>query len=179
MSIRLMFAAGSADDPAGCEGLAALTGALLAEGGTRAVTYEQLLAELYPMAAGIGVHVDRDVTVVHGTVHRDHLDRYYDLVRQVVLEPRWETKEFERLKDDQRNGLVSGLRAVDDEGFGMESLASLLYPGHPYGRHHVPCHLRQLFVQVCNNSFKHILTLVAHVVQCIVTNIKQHVYDQL
>ena len=98
MSIRLMFAAGSADDPAGCEGLAALTGALLAEGGTRAVTYEQLLAELYPMAAGIGVHVDRDVTVVHGTVHRDHLDRYYDLVRQVVLEPRWETSSPSRAR---------------------------------------------------------------------------------
>jgi zinc protease len=134
VSIRLLFTTGSADDPAGLEGLAALTGALLAEGGTRALTYEQLLAELYPMAAGIGVHVDRDVTVVHGTVHRDHLDRYYELFRQVVLEPRCDTKEFERLKDDQHNALVSGLRAVDDEGFGMESLGSLLHPGHPYGR---------------------------------------------
>ncbi len=134
VSIRLLFTTGSADDPAGREGLAALTGALLAEGGTRALSYEQLLAELYPMAAGIGVHVDRDVTVVHGTVHRDHLDRYYELFRQVVLEPRCDTKEFERLKDDQRNALVSGLRAIDDEEFGMESLASLLHPGHPYGR---------------------------------------------
>ena len=134
VSIRLLFETGSADDPAGREGLAALTGALLAEGGTRALTYEQLLAELYPMAAGIGVHVDRDVSVVHGTVHRDHLDRYYELIRQVVLEPRCDEKEFERLKDDQRNALVSGLRAADDEGFGMESLASLLYPGHAYGR---------------------------------------------
>jgi zinc protease len=134
VSIRLLFAAGSADDPPGLEGLAALTGSILAEGGTRDLTYEQLLAELYPMAAGIGVQVDRDVTVVHGTVHRDHLDRYYELFRQVVIEPRWDTKEFERLKDDQHNALVSGLRAVDDEGFGMESLASLLHPGHPYGR---------------------------------------------
>ena len=29
---------------------------------------------------------------------------------------------------------MSGLRAADDEGFGMESLAALLYAGHPYGR---------------------------------------------
>ena len=134
VSIRFLFETGSADDPEGYEGLAALTGAVLAEGGTRALSYEQLLAELYPMAAGIGVHVDRDVTVVEGTVHRDHLDRYYELIRQVVLQPRYDTKEFERLKDDQRNALVSGLRAVDDEAFGMESLASLLYAGHPYGR---------------------------------------------
>ncbi len=134
VSIRLLFATGSVDDPAGKEGLAAATGALLAEGGTRALTYEQLLDALYPMAAGIGVHVDRDVTVVKGTVHRDHLDRYYDLIRQVVLEPRFDEKEFERLRDDQRNALVSGLRASDDEGFGIESLAWLLYTGHPYGR---------------------------------------------
>jgi zinc protease len=134
VSIRFLFATGSVDDPAGKEGLAALTGALLAEGGTRALTYEQLLDALYPMAAGIGVHVDREVTVVKGTVHRDHLDRYYELMRQVVLEPRFDPKEFERLKDDQRNVLVSGLRASDDEGFGIESLASLLYAGHPYGR---------------------------------------------
>ena len=134
VSIRFLFETGSADDPEGYEGLAALTGAVLAEGGTRTLSYEQLLQELYPMAAGIGVHVDRDVTVVEGTVHRDHLDRYYELIRQVVLQPRYDTKEFERLKDDQYNGLVSGLRAVDDEALGMESLASLLYARHPYGR---------------------------------------------
>jgi zinc protease len=134
VAIRFLFATGSVDDPPGKEGLAALTGAMLAEGGTRELTYERLLDALYPMAAGIGVHVDREVTVVHGTVHRDHLDRYYDLIRQVVLEPRFDAKEFERLKDDQRNALVSGLRAIDDEGFAMESLATLLYPGHPYGR---------------------------------------------
>ena len=134
VSLRFLFATGSADDPAGKEGLAALTGAVLAEGGTRALTYEKLLDALYPMAAGIGVHVDKDVSVVHGTVHRDHLDTYYDLIRQVVVSPRYETKEFDRLKDDQHNGLVSGLRATDDEGLGIESLASLLYPGHAYGR---------------------------------------------
>jgi zinc protease len=134
VSIRFLFATGSVDDPPGKEGLAAATGATLAEGGTRALSYEQLLAALYPMAAGIDVHVDREVTVIHGTVHRDHLDRYYELIRQVVLEPRFDAKEFERLKDDQRNNLVSGLRAVDDEGLGIESLASLLYAGHPYGR---------------------------------------------
>ena len=134
VSIRFAFEAGSRDDPAGKEGLAAITGALLAEGGTRSLTYEELLGRLYPMAAGIGVQVERDMTVVHGTVHRDHLDRFYALIREVVVEPRFDTKEFERLRDDQSNALVAGLRAVDDEGFGMEALSSLLFHGHPYGR---------------------------------------------
>jgi len=134
VTFRFLFAAGSFDDPSGKEGLAALTGALLAEGGTQSLTYEQLLEALYPMAAGIGVHVDRDVTIVSGTVHRDHLTRYYGLIRDVLLTPRLDPKELARLRDDQRNAIVSGLRAVDDEALGMESLASLLYAGHPYGR---------------------------------------------
>ena len=134
VSMRFLFETGSTDDPAGKEGLAALTAALLAEGGTKSLTYEQLLAKLYPMAAGIGVQVERDVTVVHGTVHRDHLDRYYELMREVVQEPRFDANDFARLKDDQHNNLVSGLRAVDDESFGMESLGTLLNSGHPYGR---------------------------------------------
>jgi zinc protease len=134
VSFRFLFEVGSIDDPPGRHGLAGLTGALLAEGGTKRLSYEQLLEALYPMAAGVGVQVDREVTVVHGTVHRDHLDRYYDLIRQVVLEPRFDAKDFERLRDDQRNALVAGLRAVDDEGLGKESLAAQMYEGHPYGR---------------------------------------------
>jgi zinc protease len=134
VSFRLLVGAGSIDDPAGRHGAAALTGACLAEGGTKRMSYEQLLEALYPMAAGIGVQIDRESTVVHGTVHRDHLDRYADLLLESVLEPRFDPKEFERLKDDQRNALVAGLRAVDDEGLGKEALSSRLYAGQPYGR---------------------------------------------
>ena len=54
VSFRFLFETGSRHDPAGKEGLAALTGALLAEGGTKTLSYEQLLERLYPMAAGIG-----------------------------------------------------------------------------------------------------------------------------
>ena len=134
VSFRFLFEAGSIDDPKGREGTAALTGAAMAEGGTRRLTYEQLLEALYPMAAGIGVQVDREVTVLHGTVHADHLERYYDLFRQVLLEPRFDPKECARLKDDQLNALVAGLRATDDEGLGKEALMSIMYAGHPYGR---------------------------------------------
>ncbi|HEX4824379.1 MAG TPA: pitrilysin family protein [Candidatus Polarisedimenticolaceae bacterium] len=134
VSFRFLFETGSIDDPRGREGTAALAGAALAEGGTRKLSYEQLLEALYPMAAGIGVQVDREVTVVQGTVHADHLDRYYDLVRQVLIEPRFDLKEVSRLKDDQENALVAGLRATDDEGLGKEALMAMMYAGHPYGR---------------------------------------------
>jgi zinc protease len=134
VSIRLAFATGSAHDPAGREGLAALTGGLLVEGGAGGLSYREILDALYPMAAGIGVQVDREMSVIHGTVHRDHLDAYYELVRRVVLEPRFDASDFERLREDQVNAITAGLRASDDEGLSKETLNALIHEGGPYGR---------------------------------------------
>ena len=134
VSIRLAFGTGSAHDPAGREGLAALTGGLLVEGGAGGLSFREILDALYPMAAGIGVQVDREMSVIHGTVHRDHLDAYYDLVRRVVLEPRFDASDFERLREDQVNAITAGLRASDDEGLGKETLNALIHEGGPYGR---------------------------------------------
>src|SRR5215212_10336674 len=41
VSFRLLFMTGSAQDPAGKEGVASLTAALLAEGGSRAMSYDE------------------------------------------------------------------------------------------------------------------------------------------
>src|SRR5262252_5461787 len=50
VSFRILFMTGSANDPKGKEGLASLTAALLAEGGTRSRTYAQITDAMYPMA---------------------------------------------------------------------------------------------------------------------------------
>jgi zinc protease len=134
VSIRVAFATGSTHDPAGREGLAALTGGLHVEGGAGGMSFREILDALYPMAAGIGVQVDREISVVHGTVHRDHLDAYYDILRRVVIEPRFDAADFERLREDQVNAITAGLRASDDEGLGKETLNALMYAGSSYGR---------------------------------------------
>jgi zinc protease len=69
---RILFKVGSQDDPAGKEGLTALTAALLAQGGTRSLTYSEVLEALYPMAARIDYQADKEVVVVMGQCHRDH-----------------------------------------------------------------------------------------------------------
>jgi zinc protease len=134
VSFRLVFDFGTIHDPAGKEGLAALTAALVSEGGTKKLSYPELLDRLYPLAASVGVSVDKEVAVLAGTVHRDNLDAYYDLFRQVLLEPRFDPSDFERLKADQRNALTTVLRAADDENLGKEALNAALHRGHPYGR---------------------------------------------
>ena len=131
---RLVFRAGSIDDPAGKEGLTALTAAMLAQGGTQSLSYAQVLETLYPMAARIDYQVDKEMVVLSGRCHRDHLQRFYPLFRDAVLSPRFDPQDFSRLRDEAVNYLANSLRGNDDENLGKWALQLDLYSGHPYGR---------------------------------------------
>ena len=74
ISFRFVFNTGAASDPKGKEGLAALTAAMLAQGGSRAMTYEQIVEAMYPMATGFGWQVDKEMTTFSGTAHIDNLE---------------------------------------------------------------------------------------------------------
>src|SRR5213596_1029803 len=103
VTFRILFMTGSAFDPPGKEGLAALTASMLAEGGTRSMTYDQIVEALYPMAAGVNSQVDKEMTVFNGTTHVENLDRYYALFKQMLLEPGFRSEDFTRLREDAIN----------------------------------------------------------------------------
>ncbi|MGD8866457.1 MAG: insulinase family protein, partial [Gemmatimonadales bacterium] len=79
IAFNIWVKAGSQNDPAGKEGLAALTASLLSDGSTTEDSYNRILEKLYPMAAGYGYNVDKEMTVFTGRIHRDNLDAYYEL----------------------------------------------------------------------------------------------------
>jgi zinc protease len=133
VSFRLLFMTGAASDPAGKEGVAALTAALLSEGGSRAMPYEQITEAFYPMAAGFGSQVDKEMTVFSGTTHADNLEKYYSIIRDMLLDPGFREDDFKRLKDDAITYLKTTLRQGNDEELGKEYLYQLIYAGHPYG----------------------------------------------
>ncbi len=133
VAFRVMFRSGSVDDPPGQEGITALAARMMADGGTENLTSAQLLEALFPMAADLSVHCDKEVTVFTGRVHKDHLQKYLVLYTDVLLRPRWDPKEFDRLRDVQLSGIENELRSNDDEEFGKETLEWMLYEGHPYG----------------------------------------------
>ncbi|HEX5705859.1 MAG TPA: pitrilysin family protein [Pyrinomonadaceae bacterium] len=135
VSIRVMFMTGSAFDPPGKEGVAALTAAMLAQGGSREMSYEQILEAFYPMAAGFGSQVDKEMTVFAGTTHVDNLDRYYGIIRGMLLDPGFREDDFTRLKADAVNFLKVTLRESNDEELGKEELYNIIYARHPYGHH--------------------------------------------
>src|SRR5213594_1972143 len=135
VTFRILFMTGSAFDPPGKEGLAALTASMLAQGGTRSMSYDQIVQALYPMASSINAQVDKEMTVFTGTTHIENLDRYYALLKDILLDPGLRAEDFKRLRDDAINFLKVSLRESNDEELGKEELYNIIYTGHPYGHH--------------------------------------------
>jgi zinc protease len=134
IAFRIAFLTGSAEDPSGKEGVASLTASLVAEGGTQKHEYQKILQLLFPMAAGYSSQVDKEMTVFVGVVHKDHLNAYYELLRDAILTPAFKKEDFERLKTDQLNYVTKSLRFSNDEELGKETLNWAIFKGHPYGR---------------------------------------------
>jgi zinc protease len=137
ITFRILFTTGSAYDPTGKEGLAALTASMLAQGGTRSLSYDQIVQALYPMASSVNAQVDKEMTVFSGTTHIENLDRYYALFKDMLLDPGFRPDDFKRLREDAINFLKVSLRESNDEELGKEHLYNVVYAGHAYGHHNV------------------------------------------
>jgi zinc protease len=133
VSFRLSFSAGSAQDPEGKAGAALLTAWLMAEGGSHELPSAQLKEKLFPLAAEIAFTVDKDQTVFYGRVKKDDAEAYYELLREVLLRPAMAPADFERIRAQILDSLVSGLKGSNDENLGKAALDLALYGEHPYG----------------------------------------------
>ena len=133
ITIRLVFTTGAASDPSDKPGLARLTAEMLGNGGTKALTYKQITDAMYPMATSIEAYSDKEMTTFVGQTHIDNLEKFYALMRDVVLTPGWRPEDFTRVRDDQVNALRVSLRGNNDEELAKEVLYNVLYAGHPYG----------------------------------------------
>jgi len=133
VSFRVWFKVGSQCDPAGKEGLASLTAAMMMEGATEQHSYEEILSALYPMAASYGVSVDKEMAVFTGRVHADNLQEYLPLFTDALLHPAFTTEDFTRIKTDFVNSIEKSLRYANDEELGKAAFYNFVYEGTPYG----------------------------------------------
>lgn len=133
VSIRVIVNAGSIDDPPGKEGLCALTGRLLANGGTTTLTHEEILKKLYPMAGQLDFSVDKEICVFAGQVHKDNLEKFYQILSGLILEPRLDPGDFKREKENLINEIKNGLRSYSEEELGKTALDNFIHNNHPYG----------------------------------------------
>ncbi len=133
IAFRIILRTGSVNDPKGKEGLNALTADLIVQGGTKELTYSQVVDKLYPWAAMLDVQPDQEITTFIGNVHRDHLEAFYKLFSDLLLQPRFDPADFQRVKDLHLNYLQNTLRSTDDEMLGKQALNAIIFANHPYG----------------------------------------------
>jgi len=133
LRFKIQFRAGSASDPPGREGLAALSAAMLAEGGSRDLRIDEINRALFPMAGSLDVRADRELTTFTAVVHRDKLEQFTAIVLPQLTAPGFRESDFNRLKASQLNGLVQDLRSNNEEELGRERLQTSVFAGTPYG----------------------------------------------
>lgn len=130
---KLLFAAGSAHDPKGKEGLAALTASMVAASGSRERKIDEVTKALFPLAGSFAEQTDKEMTTFTGTIHKDNWDQFLGIAMPLLTDPGFRDEDFRRLKDAQRNALVLDLKDNNEEEFGKERLQANVFAGTGYG----------------------------------------------
>jgi zinc protease len=132
LRFKMLFNAGSAHDPAGKEGLAALSARMIAGAGSKAMTLDEINKALYPVAGSFGGQVDKEMTSFTGSIHKDNWDRFVRVALPMLLDPGFREEDFKRNKDGLLNSLKQDLIANNEEELGRERLQTNLFAGTPY-----------------------------------------------
>lgn len=130
--IKLMFRNGSISDPKGKEGLTYATATTLTRSGTATMTNKQIQEFIYPMAAYYNSAVDKEVTIFTFAVHKDNLDKFYPILKGLMLTPSFAEEDFQRVKSNQQNYVDQLVRASSDEEYSKMALEDLLFRGTNY-----------------------------------------------
>jgi len=133
VALRLVFRVGSQNDPKGKEGLAALTASMIAQGGSKSLSYEEILRKFYPISASVDSDCLKEITVFSGLIHRDNLGKYAPILAEMIAEPRFAPDDFERLRNDAVDEVTKYLRGNNDEELGKWTLQTSLYKNLAYG----------------------------------------------
>ncbi|WP_350332863.1 M16 family metallopeptidase [Coralliovum pocilloporae] len=131
VAINFAFRGGSAHDPAGREGLANLTTALIDEGSgeTIARDFQQQMQE---QALKMSYSVGRGW--FYGTVRllKQNQDESLALVNQALTSPRFDQDAVDRIRAQIISGIRSDLKNPD--AIASRSWFQTAFPDHPYGR---------------------------------------------
>ncbi|HEY3357426.1 MAG TPA: pitrilysin family protein [Polyangia bacterium] len=132
VSVNLAVRAGAELDPAEQPGLASLTASMLDEGaGARSAL--EIADEIDHLGAELSSGADRDASYVSLSVLTQHLPAALDIFADVALRPRFDEREWKRVKNDR---LALLLERRDDPAY----VARVVYDrvlygdGHAYGR---------------------------------------------
>jgi zinc protease len=127
----LLIKASPVNESPGKAGLANLVADLLMEG-TGSRTSEQISEETEFIGAGLDASVEKDFTQVSLSVLKKDMDKGFDLLSDIILNPVFPEEEITREKEL----IIGSLRQMEEEpGFiAGKAFREAVYGAHPYGR---------------------------------------------
>lgn len=127
--LKFMFRNGSMSDPAGKDGLTALTANTITEGGTSTMTALQIKDKIYPWAAYYRSSVDKEVSVFTFAVPTDFINDFYPIISGLMYTPSFTDEDFNRVKSNQQNYVDQIIRSSSDEEYSKKALEEFLFRG--------------------------------------------------
>ena len=131
LSVSLSFRAGTAYDPAGKEGTAALAAELLTKG-TPTRTAEQIAADIEGVGGSLGASAGDDFLTVSTDVLSDHADLAFTLLGDVIRRATFPEQELELARTRFLSSLEVELSQADNVA--ARAFQQEIYGRNPYGR---------------------------------------------
>lgn len=137
LDVQVDFAAGTAYEPAGKNGVASATHGLL-DLGVEGLDETQIASRLADLGAKLsgGADMDRASTALRTLSAADKRVPAVDILRAVLVSPQFPAAVFEREKARTIAALKEAL--TRPETIAAKAFWSAMYPGHPYGRQTTP-----------------------------------------
>jgi zinc protease len=130
VAIRLLIAAGSANDPPDAPGVASFTASLLNQG-TRTRTATEIAESIDQAGGSVEASADMESTVVSASVLTDSVPLAFELMTDMLMNPSFASEEIERLKQQSLSSLSA---SMEDPDFIADAVFNrVVYGAHPYG----------------------------------------------
>lgn len=110
-------------------GVANLMTDILMEG-TKNKTPEQLQEEIEMLGANINMYTTSEAIIIRGNTLVRNFDKTINLVKEILLEPRWDEEEFARIK----TSTINGIKRSDAD---PNAVADRVYNKLLYGENHI------------------------------------------
>ncbi len=130
LSASLRISAGSAYDPAGKSGLAAMTADLTTRG-TKTRTATQIASEIESLGAAIGAGAGPDATDVSISTRSDKAQQAFAIMADVVQNPAFAQDELDRARQESLDNIKVSL--TQPRAVGGLALNRALFGAGPYG----------------------------------------------
>jgi zinc protease len=161
VELRLVFYSGIASDGSK-PGLAAVAGELTKAGGAGPWNAEALLERAESLGADLSVNTDRDSTRISLGVTTSDLDPALDILSAVAMKPRFDAKEFGKLRTREVERASSSAKSSASYAAAMimyRELFEMPTAIHPYSRYDaLPSDLQKLTLGDCKAWHKQHMT---------------------